>query len=127
VSIIKLNCNYSLSIKSDWTIKNCTSSSCSYQIQIDPRIETTLSELYIPARILSYGLYELNLTVTMIDFPLLITSSFVYVGIIPSDIIANLVQLGTPMITSGHEQDLILDPGTYSVDSDGYVFNSTVN
>jgi hypothetical protein len=126
VSIIQLNCNYSLSIKSEWTIKNCTSSSCSYQIQIDSRIETTFSELYIPARILAYGLYELKLTVTMIDFPFLITPSSVYVGITSSGITANLVQLGTSMITSGHQQDLKLDPGTYSVDPDGYKFNATV-
>jgi hypothetical protein len=31
------------------------------------------------------------------------------------------------MITSGHEQDLKLDPGTYSVDPDASVFNATVN
>ncbi|CAF1191151.1 unnamed protein product [Adineta steineri] len=125
VSIITLNCYSSLSTKTEWTIKNCTSSSCAYQIQTVSTIQTTFSELYIPARTLSYGLYELNLTVTMIDYSLLITSSSVYVKITPSGIIANLVQLGTPMIASGHEQDLKLEPGIYSVDPDGYVFNAT--
>jgi hypothetical protein len=125
-SVIKLNCNNSLSIKTQWTIKNCTST-CSYQIQIDSTIQTTFSELYIAARTLAYGLYELQLTVTMTDFPLLITSLSVYVEITPSSITPNLVQLGTPSITSGHEQDLKLDPGTYSVDSDGYAFNGSVN
>jgi hypothetical protein len=110
----------------EWTIKNCTSS-CSNQIQIDSTIQTKFSELYIPARTLGYGLYELNLIVTMTDFPLLITSLFAYVRIIPSSITSNLVQLGTSLITSGHEQDLQLDPGTYSVDSDGYEFNASVS
>jgi len=57
----------------------------------------------------------------------LTTSSFVYVQIIPSDITANLVQLGTSMITSGYEQDLNFDPGTYSVDPDENSFNASVS
>jgi len=126
VSIIKLNCNNSLSTITQWTVKNCISN-CSNQIQLDPTIITTLSELYIPARILAYGIYELKLTVTMTNYRWLTTSSTVYVQIIPSSIIANIVQLGTSMITSGHDQDLKLDPGTYSVDPDENVFNSSVN
>ena len=31
------------------------------------------------------------------------------------------------MITRGYEQDLILDPGTYSVDPDEYTFNASVS
>lgn len=37
ISIIQLNCNNSLSIKTEWTIKNCTST-CLYQIQLDSSI-----------------------------------------------------------------------------------------
>ena len=62
----------------------------------------------------------------MIHFPWLLTTSSVYVKITPSGITTNLVQLGTSMITSGHELDLKFDPGTYSVDTDGYEFNATV-
>jgi len=126
VSIIELNCNNSLSTITQWAIKNC-SSNCTYQIQLDPTIITTLSELYIPARRLTYGTYELRLTVTMVNLPSLTTSSSVYVQITPSGITANLVQLGTSMITSGQEQDLKLDPGTYSVDPDEDVFNASVS
>jgi len=57
----------------------------------------------------------------------LTTSSFVYVQITPSGITANLVQLGTSMITSGYEQDLNFDPGTYSVDPDENSFNASVS
>ncbi len=126
VSIIELNCNDSLSIITQWTIKNCTSI-CSNQIHLDPTIITTFSDLYIPSRILPYGIYEVTLNVTMVQFPSLKTSSPVYVQITPSGITANLVQYGTSMITSGHQQDLKLDPGTYSVDPDASVFNATVN
>jgi hypothetical protein len=49
------------------------------------------------------------------------------VRITPSGITANLVQLGTSMITSGYEQDLLLNPGSYSVDLDGNVFNESVS
>ncbi len=86
-----------------------------------------MSELYIPARTLSYGIYELKLTVTMSDYLWLKTSSSIYVQIIPSGIIVNLVQLGTSMITRGHQQDLILDPGTYSIDLDENLLNASVS
>jgi hypothetical protein len=83
--------------------------------------------LYIPAKTLSYGIYELTLTVTMVDSPSLTTSSSIYVQITPSNILANLLQYGTSMITSGHEQDLKFDPGVYSVDPDENVFNASVS
>jgi len=63
----------------------------------------------------------------MVNFKSLTNSSSIYVEIIPSGIIANLFQYGTSMITSGHEQDLKLDPGTYSVDPDENVFNASVS
>jgi hypothetical protein len=126
VSIIELNCNDSLSIITQWTIKNCILN-CSYQMQLDSTIITTFSELYITPLILSYGIYELKLTVTMVNFPWLTTSSLVYIKIIPSDIIVNIVQFGTSMITCGYKQDLKLDPGTYSVDPDAVAFNASVS
>jgi hypothetical protein len=126
-STIQLNCNNSLSTITQWTIFNCTSGTCSSQIQIDQTVLTIFSELYIPARTLPYGIYQLKLTVTMSVSSNLISSSSAYVKITPSGITANLVQYGTSMITSGHQQDLTLDPGTYSVDPDGYTFNATVS
>ena len=50
-----------------------------------------------------------------------------HVKITPSGITANLVPYGTSMITRGHQQDLTLDPGTYSADIDGNVFNASVS
>lgn len=126
VSIIKLDCNDTLTTITQWTVKNCTSV-CLNPVQLDPTIITTLSELYIPARTLVYDTYELKLTVTMNNYPSLTTSSSVFVRITPSGITANLIQLGTSMITSGHHSDLRLDPGTFSVDPDETTFNRSVS
>ena len=57
----------------------------------------------------------------------LTSSVSAFVKITPSGITANLVQYGTSMITRGHEQDLTLDPGRYSVDLDGSAFNAKVS
>ena len=109
-----------------WTVYNC-SSICSNAIQFDQTIITTTNELYIPARTLPYGIYQLNLTVSMLASSSLTSTVSAYVRITASGITANLVPLGTSMITSGYEQDLLFNPGGYSVDLDGYTFNASVN
>ncbi|CAF4079743.1 unnamed protein product, partial [Adineta steineri] len=124
-SMIQFNCDGSLSTTTKWTVKNCTSISCSFEIVLNEKVMTTFSELYIPSRTLDYGVYQLTLTVTMIDLPNLKSSSSVYVRITATGITANLVQLGTSMITRGNQQDLLLDPGTFSVDPDEDTFDAT--
>ncbi|CAF0849209.1 unnamed protein product [Adineta steineri] len=123
--MIQFNCDGSLSTTTTWTIKNCTSTRCSFEIVLNEKVMTTYSELYIPSRTLAYGVYQLTLTVTMIDSPNLKSSSSVYVRITATGITANLVQLGTSMITRGDQQDLLLDPGTFSVDPDEDTFDAT--
>ena len=93
---------------------------------MDKKIVTANSELYIPANTLPYEIYQLTLTASMTAYPSAANSSSTYVQISPSGITANLVQLGTSVVTSGHEQDLKLDPGSFSMDPDGYAFNVTV-
>ncbi|CAF1182995.1 unnamed protein product [Adineta steineri] len=123
--MIQFNCDGSLSTTTKWIIKNCTSTSCSFEIILNEKVMTTFSELYIPSRTLAYGVYQLTLTVTMIDSPSLKASSSVYVRITATGITANLVQLGTSMVTRGDQQDLLLDPGTFSVDPDEDTFDAT--
>jgi hypothetical protein len=125
-SYLQLNCNKSLSTITKWTINNCTSN-CTYQIQIDQTVITTLNELFIPAKTLAYGIYQFTLTVSITSASYLKSSASAYVRITPSGITANLIQFGTSMITRGHEQDLILDPGTFSVDPDADTFNASVS
>ena len=122
VSLIELNCNYPTSIRSQWILKNNSN-----VIPFDSQIETIFSELFIPARKFPFGIFQLELTITLNKYQMLNHSSSVYVEITPSDIIPNLVELGTSMITSGFELDLKLDPGTYSIDPDLVSFDSTVN
>ena len=81
--------------------------------------------MYIPSNTLQYGIYQLELRVTTIDNSSLTSSSSVYVEISPSGVTANLVPLGTSVVTSGDQQDLILNPGNYSKDPDGFEFNSS--
>jgi hypothetical protein len=125
-SFVQLKCSNSLATNTKWIIKNCTSSNCSFQIQLDQSIITTYNELYIPARTLPIGIYELTLTVTMNASPDLTSSSSAYIQITSSGITVNLVQFGTSMITSGYQQNLTIDPGSFSIDLDGNVFNATV-
>ena len=94
---------------------------------MDQSLITTLSELYVPSRTLAYGIYELKLTVTMSVSSSLTSSASIYVQIESSGITANLVQLGTSMITSGHQQDLKFNPGMFSVDPDSNTFNASVS
>ena len=125
-SSIKLNCNVSLSTIIEWTISKCNSS-CLSSFTFDPTIKTTSSELYVPARTLPFGIYELRLIVIMSVSSSLRSSALAYVQITSSGITANLVKLGTSMITSGYQKHLKLDPGTFSVDPDGNAFNGSVS
>ena len=127
-TIIKLKCAESLEVKTQWSIFNCSlNSTCSTQAKLDELINTTLSELFVPARILSYGSYKMELTVTMVDSPRIFSIDSAYVKINPSGITANLVLHGTSLVTSGERQDLILNPGNYSINPDESIFNTSVS
>ena len=88
---------------------------------------TTASELYLPALILDYGTYLLTLTVAMAAAPKQISTASVYASIAPSAITPNLMPFGTSAIAHGLGKDLLLDPGTYSVDPDATAFNASVS
>jgi hypothetical protein len=126
-SMIELNCDISLATTIHWIIKNCTSTICSFEIIVSEKVITTFSELYVPSRILPYGIYELTLSMVMTDVPTLKSSSTAYVRITATGVTANLVQLGTSMITRGDQQDLLLDPGSFSVDPDEDSFDPSVS
>ena len=100
---------------------------CSIPVQLNPKVITTFTELYIPARTLDIGLYKLDITVTMAQAPEFNTGGVAYVQIDPSGITANMVPLGTSIISSGREKDLILDPGRYSIDPNVKAFNASVS
>ncbi len=126
MSYVGLNCNTSLTTIMKWTIKGC-SSICSNTIQLSQSVETTSSELFIPAKTLSYGTYELQLTVTMTVSSNLTSSASAYIQINPSNIAVNLLPYGTSMITHGYHQSLTFNPGAYSVNYDTNIFNNSVS
>jgi hypothetical protein len=126
-AVLKLRCAESLAIKVKWSIFNCTPN-CSIQANIDHSINTTLTELFIPARTLTYGVYEMQLTVVMTASSNMVSSNSSYVEINPSGITANLVKFGTSLVSSGQDRELILDPGTYSINPDEIApFNASVS
>ena len=126
-SQILLRCNVSLSTIALWTIYSCTSSNCSVPISIDPTIQREYSELYIPGGIVENGIYRFELTVNMSVSSDLSTSSSTYVEIIDPSVRVNLVRYGTSMITHGYEEDLTIDPASYSAYDDGSMINTTVS
>ena len=87
---------------------------------------TALSELFLPARTLDYGTYQLTLTVAMTASPQSTSTATAYLKITPTPITPNLMPFGTSMIAHGRSQDLLLDPGTNSVDPDADTFNASV-
>lgn len=120
-SAINLGCNNPSTYQFQWTVRTCTTS-CSNPVEFGDNFVTTSTELYIPSRMLAYGIYQIELQVTVIN-----ASESVYIQINPSPIVPNLLQFGTAMITIGHEQDLTFNPGLFSIDPDEDTFNSNVS
>ena len=125
-SNVQLRCPQSLSTAVNWTILLCTPT-CSTEVPLNQPIESTMNNLFIPPRTLFKGLYEFRFTVTMIDFPALTSSLSISVQINQSMIITNLISFVTSMLTHDYEQDLVLDPGQYSIDLNSISFDSNVS
>ena len=116
-SMTQLNCTRLFSTTTQWTITGCTSN-CSLPMNFDPAVVSTNSRLDIPARALSSGVYQLDLTVTLNSLPNLTSTARTYIAIVPMAIRPNLVELGTLIISRGQQQNLLLNPGLHSRDSE---------
>lgn len=114
---VKRFCARTPPVTSAWTMSNCSASNCTSMMLIQ-KIHSKPSELYIPPRTLDYGIYAFNLTVVILDDNNITASEVSYVEVSVSGITANLVPLGTSMVTHGRQQNLTLDPGSYSADPD---------
>ena len=125
-STIELNCNNSLALQFQWSIRNCSLFTCVNVSPIAPTLlSTTGDELFIPSRTLPFGLYQLQLRVTLNISSSLSTTRSVFVRILPGKIVANLLPLGTSMVTSGSAAALQLNPGLYSLDLNANDFNAS--
>ena len=112
-SITELNWKQLFLLEMEWTTPNASN-----YFMVDPSLVIlTKSELFVPSRSLSFGVYQLTLMVTLNSSSNATKSSeSTFVQINPAGITANLVPSGTSMITRGEQQDLQLNPGLYSVD-----------
>ena len=110
-----------------WTIQNCSTTSCSFYINLDGIVDTQHTELYIPSGFLSLGLYAFTLTVEMVNRSSASSSVSAYARIYPSPITVNILPLGAGSIELGIEQDLLLAPGRYSIDPDNDMFDDSVH
>ena len=124
-SNIEIDCVQSLSLTTDWSILHC-SFTCENQTELLRSIERTQKDIFIPARTLEDGLYQLQLTATMTDYPSLSSSSSVYIQITRSTISINLISFNALVITHDNREDLILDPGQHSFDLNRITFNEDV-
>ena len=125
-SDIEINCSRTFSLRRKWTIGNW-SAICSHAIDNFSSIETTRADLFIPAETLPNGIYEFNFTVFMTDIPNVYSSTFVYIEIVHSTLVTNLIPFDTRMITQDVQEDLLLDPGQFSFDRHRITFDSNVN
>ena len=119
-SYIQIICTRPSSTKYQWTILNCTLI-CSTLHDLNKKIATTFNEIYIPAKTLTYGSYQLTLTVVVTtgssDFN---SSTSIHIEIVrSSNVLVNSIQYGASEITLGQTEDLLLEPGKYSLYMDG--------
>lgn len=126
LSDIQVKCNTPLGIIPEWTLYSCNNS-CSGKVYVDLPIKTTFSDLFIPARTLSYGNYELKLKVTTMALSVVMATASTYITITHSTIRVRLVQSGTSVITRNYRENFTLDPGTFSENSDETSFNASVS
>jgi hypothetical protein len=70
---------------------------------------------------LTFGIYKFELTLNLITLSKsLFSSESIRVKIVRTpSIIVNLIEFRTSEITLGQNQELLLEPGKYSVDEDG--------
>lgn len=120
-SNIEINCTQSLLITTQWTIHNHSNPT-----ELLRLIDTSQNDLFIPSQTLSYGLYQIELIVTMTDFPSLSSSSSIYIEITRSTININLISYDALMITHDFGEDLVLNPGQYSFDLNRISFHKDV-
>lgn len=125
-AFVQLNCSDSSNVNTSWLILNCTLN-CSVPATLNSLIELSPYEVFVAARGLTYGSYEMKFIATITNPPYLTSTLSAFVKINPTGITANLVQNGTSAVTSGQNQRLLLDPGSYSVNPDENSFNASVS
>ena len=128
-SHLDFDCHQSYSVIMAWQLFSCSMDQCSAPIILNDQIQTTSNELFLPSETLSAGLYQFEFTVIMVAQSNLTSSGSIYVNIARSidAIIVRLMGDTPSMITIGKGQDLLLEPGKYSILLNGTTLNSEVS
>jgi REJ domain len=118
-SDIQVSCAQSFSTKYQWIIYNCTSI-CRIFHDLNDRTVKTFDEIYIPSNTLNVGVYQLTLKVLIATKSLLFNSSTsILIKIArPVNVSVNLIEYRMSEITLGRTEDLLLEPGKYSLYTD---------
>lgn len=112
-TIITFDCPSVTSRQMAWTINSQVDGRA-----IVPSVPANHSSLSLTARSLPHGKYRFTFSVQLSDESAVFLSSkaFVIIEILSSIIQVNLLSSPLSTISHGVEQDLILDPGQYSID-----------
>ena len=112
-SVITFDCPNVTSRRLAWTIHNQADGRA-----IVPSVPTDQSEFSLPARLLPHGKYRFTFSVQLSDAAavLLASKAFLIIEILSSVIQVNLLASPLSTISHGVSQDLILNPGQYSID-----------
>lgn len=117
-----IDCAESYSLARVWTISRCNISTgqCD-SIDLNGNLALGGVELYLPEKTLLIGSYKIEITVRLVTQSSTYSSSAAaYVQIIPSSLVyVDVIETRTKMITLGYDQDLLLEPGRFSLDGDG--------
>ena len=134
-TLAKVNCSGILSTKKTWQInKAVVNASNLHEILTILDIENVApdtkskAELIIPPRALPYGVYKLLFYSRMWDESFedpmwtrklpFERNAFTYIEVVPSELVAKIIDANADLVTRGKGQTLALDPYLYSYDPD---------
>jgi hypothetical protein len=121
-----INSSSSLLNQKEWTIYQVINVEKEQQIFINNNPTINYADLVLQPQTLSYGLYRIVFTVTMIATDCS-ASSFTYIRIIPSGLVLSSLKLSQPMyggtieITRCQKQIIQFDPYLFTYDIDNVV------
>lgn len=114
-STFELICNEKYSLTYQWIFYNCSYEYCTMEFSMNLTMNS--HEIFIPKKSLSVGFYRLKLTIhTTNDVSI---AQSIYLKIKPwNQISVYLLPTRTSRIIIGYQQDLLIQPGKYSIDFD---------
>lgn len=122
ITEVSTECAYSLISVTRWDIYTCNRTNCTESFPLSRSISKDSLQLDIPSHTLPEGKYKFTFNIYMFYFPNMTATNGTYVEIGNSRVAVNLVKFGTSFISIGSSQDLIFDPGEYSVRFDKMKF-----